>query len=123
MVIDERSRHQLFLRLEEVLGADQAQTLMEHLPPVGWAEVATKRDLDQLAERVHLRFEALEERMDHRFEALEERIDLRCEALEHKFTAALKSEITAQTRTVIFAVLGSVLGSTSLSLLATRIGA
>lgn len=48
MVLDERSRHQLYLRLEDALGADAASTLMEHLPPVGWADVATKRDLDQL---------------------------------------------------------------------------
>ncbi|MDQ4004746.1 MAG: hypothetical protein M3135_00380, partial [Actinomycetota bacterium] len=49
MTIDERSRYLLFLKLEEVLGPEEATTLMEHLPPVGWADVATKRDLDQLA--------------------------------------------------------------------------
>ena len=48
MSIDERARHHLYLRLEEQLGAEAASTLMEHLPPNGWAEVATKRDLDQL---------------------------------------------------------------------------
>ena len=48
MAIDERARHQLYLRLEEHLGAEAATTLMEHLPPVGWADVATKRDLDHL---------------------------------------------------------------------------
>ena len=48
MAIDERARHQLYLRLEEHLGAEAAETLMEHLPPTGWAEVATKRDLDHL---------------------------------------------------------------------------
>jgi hypothetical protein len=48
MAIDERARHQLYLRLEEHLGAEAATTLMEHLPPTGWAEVATKRDLDHL---------------------------------------------------------------------------
>ena len=49
MAITEEERHRLYLRLEEVLGREQAATLMEHLPPVGWADVATKRDLDQLA--------------------------------------------------------------------------
>jgi hypothetical protein len=44
MAIDEASRHRLFQRLEEVLGTDEAATLMEHLPPVGWADVATKRE-------------------------------------------------------------------------------
>src|SRR5581483_3859474 len=48
MAIDERARHQLYLRLEEHLGAEAATTLMEHLPPTGWGDVATKRDLDYL---------------------------------------------------------------------------
>ena len=47
MGLDERSRHDLFVRLEEVLGPGEATTLMEMLPPVGWSDVATKRDLDQ----------------------------------------------------------------------------
>ena len=38
MAIDERSRHELFVRLEEVLGEEHATVLMEHLPPVGWAD-------------------------------------------------------------------------------------
>ena len=58
MAIDERSRHQMYRRLEEVLGPEEAATLMEHLPPVGWADVATKRDLEQLELRLESRFEA-----------------------------------------------------------------
>ena len=50
MAIDERARHELYLRLEEHLGAEAAATLMEHLPPTGWSDVATKRDLDHLRE-------------------------------------------------------------------------
>ena len=46
MVIDESSRHGMFSRLQEVLGKEHAAVLMEHLPPVGWADVATKRDLE-----------------------------------------------------------------------------
>ena len=46
MAITEDSRYRLHQRLTEVLGEDEASVLMEHLPPVGWADVATKRDLD-----------------------------------------------------------------------------
>src|SRR2546429_6230927 len=48
MAIDERARHELYLRLEEHLGPEAATVLMEHLPPTGWADVATKRDLDAM---------------------------------------------------------------------------
>ena len=118
MVLDERSRHQLYLRLEEALGPDAATTLMEHLPPVGWADVATKRDLDALEQRVDLRFAALDERLDHRFEAidhrfrsLEERIDLRSEGLENKLLAAFRGELqtalTTQSRQLAIALAGT----------------
>jgi hypothetical protein len=45
MAVDERRRHQLHTALSEKLGPDAAATLMELVPPVGWADVATKRDL------------------------------------------------------------------------------
>lgn len=48
MAISEADRHLMYLKLEEVLGAEAANTVMEHLPPVGWADVATKHDLDAL---------------------------------------------------------------------------
>jgi hypothetical protein len=52
MTIDERTRHQLYLRLEEVLGNEQATTLMEHLPPVGWADVARQSDIAYLRQDI-----------------------------------------------------------------------
>jgi hypothetical protein len=47
-VIDERARHELYRAVEELLGTRIADTLMALLPPVGWADVATKGDLLQL---------------------------------------------------------------------------
>lgn len=61
MVVDERARHELYRRLEEVLGPDAATTLIEHLPPVGWADVATKHDLAGLEDRMELRFARVDE--------------------------------------------------------------
>lgn len=48
MAISEKQRHDLFTKFEETLGTEHAATMMELLPPVGWADVATKHDLDVL---------------------------------------------------------------------------
>jgi hypothetical protein len=56
--IDERTRHEMYLGLEEKLGTAVADALMAHLPPIGWADVATKHDLDELERRIALRIDA-----------------------------------------------------------------
>ena len=58
MAITEESRHAMVDALTEALGKEAAMTLVEHLPPVGWADVATRTDLEQLEERMTLRFDA-----------------------------------------------------------------
>jgi hypothetical protein len=63
MTIDDRSRQELFQRLDEALGPKAGEVLMAHLPPVGWADVATKHDLAALEERMNLRLEKVEERV------------------------------------------------------------
>ena len=45
MPVDDRTRLNLHRKLEAVLGTDDADTLMSHLPPVTWNEVATTGDL------------------------------------------------------------------------------
>ena len=51
MAVDERTRHEMYSGLEEKLGPDVADALMAHLPPVGWADVATKQDLADLGQQ------------------------------------------------------------------------
>ena len=48
MAVDERSRLQLADAAKRAFGDDAGITLMELLPPVGWADVATKQDLGHL---------------------------------------------------------------------------
>jgi hypothetical protein len=99
MVIDEGSRHRLYDKLEQVLGAEEAGTLMAHLPPVGWADVATKRDLEVLAEL---------NRREH-------------EALEQRLLATFRAELLHQTRTMIFAMLTAMATIAGLALAAARL--
>ena len=89
MALDERARHELFLRLEQALGPKSAETLMELLPPVGWADVATKRDLDALRDQLLAAF--------------------RGELL------AQSNAINAQMKTLIFANLGTVVSMAALA--------
>lgn len=54
MTVDEQKlRRSLHDHLETVLGADEAALLMEYLPPVGWADVATKSDLQLVRSELH----------------------------------------------------------------------
>lgn len=98
MVVDERSRHELYRRIEEVLGPEAATTLIEHLPPVGWADVATKQDLARLEQRMDLRlahiddgfnarFDLIEERFNGRFDSFEERLNGRFDSIDERFKA------------------------------------
>ena len=57
----DEDRRELFGLLEPSLGSRGAALLMEHLPPTGWADLATKSDLAGVrAEIATLRAELIE---------------------------------------------------------------
>lgn len=124
MATSEVSRHALHNRLDEVLGAGEAATLMGYLLPVAWADVATKGDLDVLgsglrAEMAHLRTELKGEMAGLRTELKGEIGDLRTElkgemgdlrtamvGLRADFKDDLNRALVGQTRSFIFSMLG-----------------
>lgn len=52
MTITDRQRNELYQAFERTIGEGPADTMMAPLPPVGWADVATKHDLAQLREQM-----------------------------------------------------------------------
>ena len=127
MSISEETRLQLYQRLEDVLGAAEAATLMAHLPPVGWADVATRRDLDHAVTVLEAKFETglAEVRTELagvrtelgvglaevRTEIAGVRAELGVGLAEvrtelHQEIGGLRSEIGAQTRTLFFGLAG-----------------
>ncbi len=92
MVVDERSRH-------------EATTLIEHLPPVGWADVATKHDLLALEHRIDLRFDGVDEQI---------------KAATSDLRAVFEHELRSQTTTVVFGMVTIVLTMAALAFALVR---
>ena len=62
MAVDDRTRLNLHRKLELVLGPEEADTLMAHLPPTTWQDITTKDDLRVLG--AEIRTEIAEIRID-----------------------------------------------------------
>ncbi len=111
----------LYAALEQALGREPAETLMEQLPTGG--RVATKDDLKTLEVALRGDFDAQFEKIDARFEKIDarfEKIDARFEKIDDRlydFHETLRSYartfLVVQTATV-FGVAGIVLGITQL---------
>ena len=71
MAISETARLDMLSGLRKSVGETVANTLMEHLPPGGWYDVARTGDFD----RIETRIDKLEARLDDRIDRLEIRID------------------------------------------------
>ncbi len=122
--MDEQARYELSEKLGEVLGREPAATLMACLPPDRWDRLATKADLDPFATKADLERFATKADLNevhHRFEVLDHRL----EAMEHRITSAFRAElnaaVTAQSRTMLVGLLGTVVAMGSFLLVATGI--
>ena len=77
MTVDERARRMVHAKLEEALGEEAADAMMELLPPVGWGDLATRADVQHLG--IELRGEMAELRGE--ITRLEARLESKIEGL------------------------------------------
>ena len=63
MAISESERLDMHLKLKDVLGEQVANTMINHLPPSGWTDVARKSDMDHLAALMDARFVSVDTRI------------------------------------------------------------
>ena len=54
MSISEAQRFDMQIGLRQQLGDDVANSLMEHLPPSGWSDVARTRDIEFIDKRLEI---------------------------------------------------------------------
>ncbi|MSZ54749.1 MAG: DUF1640 domain-containing protein, partial [Actinobacteria bacterium] len=87
----EHDKRLLHNRLSDTIGPEEADILMEHLPPAGWSHLATKDDIT-LSGAV-LRTEVAELRTELKTEIAELRTELKTEISELR--TELKTEIAA----------------------------
>jgi hypothetical protein len=65
--VSEFQRHQIFQWLEAAMGSEKAAIMMDLLPPVGWGDVATRTDLDNLRLEIHAATDRLESSLTRSF--------------------------------------------------------
>lgn len=143
MAIDESARHRLHDKLEQALGVEEAGTLMAYLPPVGWADVATKRDLDIHAGLMKRDLDAhaqlMKGELDAHAQLMKRDLDAHArlmkrdmaayaeinqaehEALKQELLATFRAEVLHQTRTMIFAMLTAMASLGGLAFAAARL--
>jgi hypothetical protein len=131
MTISDQARYELHGRLEEVLGVEHASALMALLPPVGWADVATKHDLAALEDRIDLRFAAIDLRfaaidqrfdaIDQRFDATDQRLDDRLSRTEMAIRLDLHQTLVTHLRVIMFGMISAMIAFAAVVIAAVKL--
>ena len=119
MLVDETRRLALLSRLSEVLGEEEAKTLIDSLPPVRWEQLATKDDVTASEDRIRTEMNGKFALVDAEFARVHTRIDgleHKMDGLEHKMEAGFESlrgetalQMARMTRTMVFIMSGFML--------------
>ncbi len=100
MSMTEARRTEMHIGLREALGPRVADSLMEHLPPSGWADVARQSEINLRFDTVQIQFDMIDRRfqaIDRRFEAIDRRfegVDKRLDAIESRMRFMIGTTLT-----------------------------
>jgi hypothetical protein len=98
MSITEASRFQLRTAIGQILSEEAADTLMELLPTVGWADVATKTDLQHLHDELKADILNLRNEFKSDIHALRVEFKADIHALQLSFETTLEKILHEQTK-------------------------
>ena len=85
----------------QILSEEAADTLMELLPPVGWADVATKTDLQHLRDEMQADIKSLRVELKGDIKNLRDELKGDMHALQLTIEIAIEKRIHEQTKWLI----------------------
>ncbi|MEY3265699.1 MAG: hypothetical protein RJA15_145 [Actinomycetota bacterium] len=98
MSITEASRFQLRTAVGRIMDEEAADTLMELLPSVGWADVATKHDLTYMRADMHRELEIMRAELAREIQNLRAELAREIQNLRLEFRADISEALLRQTR-------------------------
>ena len=103
MTVTEEARYHLHQQLDDAVGEKGATTMMELLPPVGWADVATKRDLDHQTEKLEFMVRAEVAEVSAKVDRVRGELE---KAMRHQLTVLLSAMVSIAGLMIALSVYG-----------------